>query len=370
MALCRGVWHVCRRLRPAALILGAASIVGCAEAPLSTHEHLARANAELAAFDLELVAAPAVIADLRYQAPAAACAWVYEIASSYEPAQAQEPNTISHLALGPAPRGSGDQPPEGLPIPPGAYFSGRLYYRGIRAEKRGVARDVYLSGLHAGPTAPTAGCLPQTWDPIEDAMTLGWPKLTGRITAVEEAWTGLRVAGKCNRSACVDPKTGGGGPENHERTCITMDWQNEFAGIYTIGAEHFALVRSLWSDGHGPPEPSNKEGIWSERTSLVALTSGRPVWSRAKIHHNFPRPTADKKNGAWAPVVRTWEMTSIDECAGSMSSLGWERPPATVEVAAVTLASLADADELAKSQKKSPKRGATRELAEGGAPSE
>lgn len=333
--------------------------LGCSEAPLGTHDYLPRIQPELEPFSVELKPAPTAVAPLRYGGPSDACPYVYEIATTYEPATRIEADSVSHLALGRSPKTKDPQPEEGEPIADGEVLEARIYYHGIRAEKRGVTRDVYISGLHAGPTAPTAGCLPQTWDPIEDTLTLGWPKLTGRVTAVDETWTGLRVAGKCNRSACVDPKTGGGGPDTHDLTCVTMDWQNRLVGIYDAGWDRLAVIRSLWTDGHGEAAPGNEQGIWTERTAVISLTHGRPVWTKTIVHHNFPLPTPDK---SMKPIARTWEMRSVDECPGSLASLGWSRDEEITTRVSEMLETLANADELRRSHKRSTRKRATRDV--------
>jgi hypothetical protein len=206
---------------------------------------------------------------------------------------------------------------------------------------------VWLSALHAGPTSPTAGCLGQTWDPIEDALALGWPKLTGRLTAVDETWTGLRVEGKCNKSACADPSTGRGGADNPKRTCVTQNFVETLAGVYAIGDERWALVTTTWTDGHGPADAGNSVGNWSERVALVSLEHGRPAWARAVIHYNFPQQLAD----GWGAVERTWEMQSIDECPGSLAAMGWSRGAADVQEALDAADALARSDELRHSRR-------------------
>ena len=242
------------------------------------------------------------------------------------------------------------QPDPARPIPNGETFAGRVHYEGIRVKDPGVSRDAWLSALHAGPASPTAGCLPQTWDPIEDAMALGWPALTGRLTAVDDTWTGLRVEGKCNKSACADPETGRGGADNPKRTCVTPNFSETLAGIYDVAGERYALVTTTWTDGHGPPDAGNTSGIWSERVALVSVDHGRPAWARAVIHYNFPQQLA---SGTWGPVTRTWEMQSIDDCAGSLAAMGWARSEADVQEAADAADALSRSDELRQSRQNS-----------------
>jgi hypothetical protein len=182
---------------------------------------------------------------------------------------------------------------------------------------------------------------------MEDALALGWPRLPARWAAVDEHWTGLRVEGRCNRSACVDPHTGGGGPDNHGRTCVTMSWDERLAGVFEIGGERFALVESRWSDGQ-----PDQLGIRAHRLALVSIDHGRPVWARAVIDHPFPQMTADKRQ---APVVRTWTMEAIDACPGSLASVGWTRPDDVVAEHARALEELAKSDE-AKRREDASKR--------------
>lgn len=299
---------------------------------------------------------PSVV--LGWQAPPEDCPHAYRLTVDYEPALRFEEDGTSSLILGRHPR----QRPEALegprapnrapdlaraaisgagPIPPGVMVPAHLFYQGVRAERVGATRDVYLTAEFAGPAAPTAACLPRTWDPMEDALALGWPELTGRLTAVGEQWNGLPVQGKCARSACVDPQTGGGGPEQHDRTCVTTPWHEQLAGLYVLRGELYAWIVSRWSDGHGPGQ-----GISSERRTLVSVEHGRPVWSQTTVDHRFSQPVAD---GGFAAVTRTWTLEAIDACPGSLATAGWERPPELADEELRLRDRLAHADELRKS---------------------
>ncbi len=331
------------------LLLGA-----CQDAALESHAQLPQLTEALQPFGVTLEVAPTSVTTLAYQTPSPACDQVYRIRIDNEPDIMHEEDSESFLSLGHPPPKRATVPTPAGPLASGEIFTANVYYKGIRAERVGVLREGYLSARHAGPTSPTAGCLPQTWDPIEDSMTLGWPKLTGRLTGVQERWTGLRVAGKCNRAACVDPKTGGGGPENHDRTCVTQDWQNRLVGVFEHQGERLALVHSTWTDGHGEAGPGNTTGIWGERVVLLSVDHGRPVWARHDLQHNFVRPTADKR---WAPIHRTWEMQSVDECPGSLASLGWERPPAVLEAVQAQRDALADPETIREQIRRKPRDG-------------
>lgn len=266
---------------------------------------------------LEPASAPTEVAMLAWHAPTDACPPVYRLTASYEPKLRFEEDSTSWLALGRDPRRPAPEHDDAEAIARGEIVGGRLYYHGLRAERDGASRDVSYGRELFGPAAPSAGCLPQTWDPMEDAFALGWPKLPGRIVAVGERWNGLRVEAKCNRSACVDPKTGGGGPDNHHRACVTEDWQETLLGIYEIDGERYAWIGSTWTDGH------EGAGIDTERFTLVSIEHGRPVWSQTVIDHRFSQPVAE---GGFAPVKRTWTLEAVDDCAGALPAAGWAAP--------------------------------------------
>lgn len=285
---------------------------------------------------------------LGWQVPPEDCPHAYRISTSYEPALRFEEDSASSLVVGRHPRQQPERPIEAGPIPPGAMVPAQIFYQGIRVERIGATRDVYFTGELVGPAAPTAACMPRTWDPMEDALALGWPRLPGRLTAVGEAWNGLPVEGKCNRSACVDPQTGGGGPDTHALTCVTPPWHETFAGLYEHQGELYAWIHSRWSDGHGP-----EQGINTERKTLVSVEHGRPVWSQTRVDHRFAQPVA---SGGQAPVVRTWTLESIDACPGSLTAAGWARPPELAVEDARLQDRLANADEVRRNPVRAPRR--------------
>lgn len=327
-----------RALAPGGVLgLALLHLGGCGDGPASTYKALPELREHLAAFAVVPEAVDVEIAALAWQAPTSACPHVVRLHARYEPELMHESDNDNTLALGLVP----DKPApafEGAPPPVGETVTLRLFYQGFRAEKRGTARDVFVSAEQIGPSAPTAACTPRTWDPMEDALALAWPRLPARLAAVDEHWTGLRVEGRCNRSACVDPSTGGGGPDNHHRTCVTMSWDERLAGVFDIGDERFALVESRWSDG----QPEGK-GISAHRLALISIDHGRPVWARARIDHPFPQMTADKRQ---EPVVRTWTLEAIDACPGSLAAAGWARPDDVVAEHDRALGELADSDEV------------------------
>ncbi|HET6583249.1 MAG TPA: hypothetical protein VFG69_07375 [Nannocystaceae bacterium] len=345
--------------------LALAVVAGCAEPPESTIAAWPAVKGALATYELAAESLPIRTATLAWQPPSPSCPHVYRLHAHYEPALLHEEDNSSTLALGRTPGSSdADGPP-----PLGETVALRLFYRGFRAETRGSAREVYVSAQEIGPSAPTAACTPRTWDPMEDALTLGWPRLPARMAAVDEHWPGLLVGGRCNRSACVDPKTGGGGEQQHERTCVTMAWDERLAGVYEIGGERLALVESHWSDGQMPIEEDGvqtKIAITADSVALVSLAHGRPVWARTTIDHPWPQMAADKR---MAPIVRTWTLESIDACPGSLAALGWERPEAVVAEHDRAVRELANSDELRRREEASKRRSeGERDLFAPGAP--
>jgi hypothetical protein len=311
-------------------VLASMIAIGCsASAPPSTYDGLPELRRIMSAYGLSAEPADVAMAHVAYRPPSRSCPQVYRLHASYEPAIKHEEDSTSHVVLG-----HEDRPRSPRPAPD--VFDGQLVYAGVRAQ-RPIVRDWSLSSEMAGPAAPTAACFPRTWDPIDDAFALGWPRLPGGLTAVDHTWSGLRVEGKCNRSACIDPQTGGGGPDNHHRTCVTPSWQETLTGVYEIDGHRLALVRRHWSDGHGD------DGIRTEGRALLSIDHGRPLWAQVVVHHGFPQLAADD---SWAPITRTWTMEAIDDCPGSLPHLGWQRPPEIDEDLQRMLEAFDRADEL------------------------
>jgi len=347
----------------ALLVVGASA---CGTAAIGSHLEERDVDAAMQAYGLDLAPSELPSVALGWQAPPPDCPHAYRLTVDHEPALRFEEDGTASLVLGRHPR---QQPtrlrgrnPNGAteqeralealrkpgteehatlgpgPIPPGVMVPAHLFYQGVRAERVGATRDVSFTAEFAGPAAPTAACMPRTWDPMEDALALGWPKLPGRLTAVGEAWNGLPVQGKCARSACVNPQTGGGGADEHARTCVIPPWHEQLAGLYEHEGELYAWIVSRWSDGH-----EAGQGIGTTRQTLVSVEHGRPVWSRTVIDHRFAQPVA---SGGFAPVVRTWTLEAIDACPGSLHAAGWERPPELADEEARLRERLAASDEL------------------------
>lgn len=270
---------------------------------------------------LSLLPAPTRVAFLAWQPPPRDCPLAYRVRvdDTYPPGFArvmhvEEEHSDAVLALG---RGRLSEPTEGTwpagPVPEGRVFEGQLVYRGPRTAGRELLREWALSATQLGPASPDAACFERTWDPIEDALALGWPALPGRRVAVGEVWTGARVEGRCNRSACIDPETRAGGKEAHERPCATMSWRERLDGVYLLGDARVAAISSFWSDGH----PLDT-GVWSERVALVDADSGRLVRAEISIHHNF------------TGVERQIRLDAVDTCPGGLVAAGYTPPEATL----------------------------------------
>lgn len=337
-----------RRLRPTGsartIGLGLVLLAGCSDPPMSAIAGVAELRTALAPYGLRPEVEDDGVVLLAWQAPPKSCAHAYRVHSMVDPPLLHEAASISTVTLARSEKaGAGEPGPPG----PGEVVELDVYYRGLRAEKRGLVRETYASAEFLGPAAPTAACMARTWDPVEDAFALGWPRLPARLTAVDEVWTGLRVEGKCNRAACVDPNTGGGGPDNHHRACVTMSWRESLVGVYTIADERVALVRSHWDDGHVGL------GLSTERLALVSIDHGRPVWAKSTLNHRFPELMGDNSFG---PVVRTWVMESADDCPGSLAALGFVRRVDDVVDVEYALSELADVEGLRERERRTTRK--------------
>lgn len=315
--------------RGAALALCVALASACAGDPAERSPPQAVAWAS-AALDLELEPAEDGAADLRWRPPSA-CAQVYRITVEEDYPESLEwamkvraEWSVSTLALAVDPY-VGRQPGSDGAAPRLAadgLWRGRSLFFGPRTKDREIIRELALSGSRIGPGAPDAACYERTWDPVEDALALGWPALPGRLTAIGERWRGARVESRCNRSACVLPQTGGGGPEAHHLACVTMSWRERLDGIYELDGRRVASIASTWSDGQ---EPS--AGVWSERVSLVDVDAGRLLASETTIHHGF------------LGITREIRIEAVDSCPGGLRSGGWRPEDADALEPAITRAS-------------------------------
>jgi hypothetical protein len=260
-------------------------------------------------FGLTPVAVADTVATLAWQPASCPQAYRVQIAESYPPGledmlRTRAEHSESWLVVAGSDKG-GEVWPAG-PVPEDRVFVGRSLFRGPKTQNKPLQREFALSATLAGPASPDAPCYERTWDPVEDALALGWPALPGRMVAVGETWRGARVEARCNRSACVDPQTRGGGPDNHHRPCTTMSWRERLDGIFQLGDGRVAEISSFWSDG----QPLD-QGIWSERKAIVSLEHGRLIHSETLIHHGY------------SGIEREVRIDAVDECAGGLVAAGW-----------------------------------------------
>jgi len=290
---------------PLALAGLVAGLSACA--PESPPQAVAWADAALG---LALEPADTAIADLRWRPPTT-CAQVYRITVDDDyPADAERAfgvpaeRSVSTLSLDrdPYAKAGGEASPR---LAADQLWTGRLIFFGPKTQDRELERELFFSGAQVGLASPDAACFERTWDPIEDALALGWPTLPGRLVALGERWSGGRVESRCNRSACADPITGNGGPEAHDLSCVTMPWRETLEGIYEVQGQRVAAIASYWSDGH-PPE----HGIWSERQALISVDDGRLLAAEITIHHNRYK------------ITRNLRIEAVDACPGGIPALG------------------------------------------------
>ena len=258
--------------------------------------------------------APTSVAPLAWQPPEPTCPLAYRVRidETFPPGLAEflhseEEHSESVLVLG-----HGVLPKktwsEG-PAPRGESFVGQLMFRGPKTGSRELLREWATSATLVGPASPDAACYERTWDPIEDALALGWPLLPGRRARVGEVWRGARVEGRCNRAACIDPETRGGGKKAHHMPCATMSWRERLVGLYELGGATVAQIAGFWSDGQ-----ELGVGIWTERAALVDVDTGRLLRAEVFIHHGFMN------------LERQIRIDAIDACAGGLVAAGWAPP--------------------------------------------
>lgn len=335
-------------MSPAAppLALAAALVACTGEAPPEPAEALQ--NAVLADFGLSLAPAPDRAAHLAWHPPAS-CTPTFRVRvdETYPDGLERLLNTkaehsVSFFAVGPRRGAQAMTWPPG-PVPEDRVFEGQMVFRGPKTADRPLLRDFALSRRLAGPASPDAPCYERTWDAPEDALALGWPELPGRLTAVGETWRGARVEARCNRAACVDPDTRGGGPQAHLRPCATMSWRETLTGLVELQGPgeplRAAVIDGLWSDGH-----ALGEGLWSERTALVAVDDGRLLYSHTRIHHTF------------SGIEREVRVDAVDVCPGGLVAAGWQ-PDAAVVAARETLAAELPTAKATTPREKTPPKG-------------
>lgn len=313
-----------------AAALGLALAACSAEPDELAAPELADLSARVFEPDYALALAPADtrVAHLAWHTPACPLAYRVRIDEAYPEGlekflNTQPEHSASFFAVAPAVTSTATWPPG--PVPQDRVFVGELSFQGPRTANRPLLREFALSATLAGPASPDAACHERTWDAVEDAMALGWPQLPGRLTAVGETWTGARVESRCNRSACVDPETRGGGKAAHQLSCVTPWWRERLAAVGEVatatGPLRVAVITSEWSDGL----PMG-EGLSSERTAVITVDHGRLLHAHAKIHHGY------------SGIEREVRIDAVDTCPGGLVDAGWTPPDAVVSAREAILA--------------------------------
>jgi len=153
-------------------------------------------------------------------------------------------------------------------------------------------RELWWGALEVGPRAPDWTCRRQTWDPLEDALALGWPRLPGAGLWVGQRWQGAAVEGRCHETVCVSPE----GQFGTGLPCRARAWREQLAGV----DGGLALIRGDWDDGHDPAQ--SEIGILTSR--VLVIDEGRPLYVRAVIDQR------------WVGVRRELTLERIDDCGG------------------------------------------------------
>lgn len=174
-----------------------------------------------------------------------------------------------------------------------------------------LERDFYSSPTAIGPAAPDAACRKRSWDAVEDALALGWPQLSPHRVRTGETWTGARVEGRCNETACLTPD-GLAGAGAHDLACVTPSWTETLVGVADAGWHRYAAIVGHWRDREDAEDIEG--GVITERRALLNIDNGRLAWSETRVLHR------------WSQIERRIVIESIDNCPGSLASIGWEPP--------------------------------------------
>ncbi len=158
------------------------------------------------------------------------------------------------------------------------------------ADEQPRIRELWWGPRSVGPSAPDFACRRRSWDPLEDALAFGWPRLPARWTWVADSWTGAAVEGRCHETICVDPD----GSFGHAVPCRARPWSEQLDGV----EGEMALIYGRWDDGH---DPDRREiGILTLREAVI--DEGRPLYVRAEIDQR------------WAGVRRELSLVRVDDC--------------------------------------------------------
>lgn len=171
----------------------------------------------------------------------------------------------------------------------------------VAAEQPRV-RELWWSARSTGPSAPDFACRRRSWDPLEDALALGWPRLPGARTRVGARWRGAAVEGRCHETTCVDTD----GSFAHAVPCRARPWTEQLAGA----DGELALILGDWDDGHDPAR--TEIGILTSRE--VVIDDGRPLYVRAVIEQR------------WAGLRRELSLVRLDDCGDRSLATPADRP--------------------------------------------
>lgn len=153
-------------------------------------------------------------------------------------------------------------------------------------------RALWWSSRAIGPAAPDFACRRRSWDPLEDALALGWPTLPAGRVSVGDAWVGSAVEGRCHETVCLSDD----GRFTHERPCRARPWRERLAGA----DNGLMLIAGDWDDGQWDDGHDPETGILTSRLAL--LDDGRPLQVWAGVAHH------------WSGVRRSLSLTRIDDC--------------------------------------------------------
>jgi len=156
-----------------------------------------------------------------------------------------------------------------------------------------------------GPAAPDFACRNRTWDPLEDALALGWPELPLARVRPGDHWRGQVVGGRCHETACLDAE----GHFDRARSCQARAWDEQLAGwLQPDSGAAMAVLRSTWDDGHeGETSTEGEFGILTWRELTIA--EGRPTLAQAEIWHR------------WTGVSRRLELRALGACESGRGDL-------------------------------------------------
>ncbi len=171
-----------------------------------------------------------------------------------------------------------------------------------------TARGLYIDRTQIGPAAADASCRDRSWDPLEDALALGFPRLPTHPVAVGSSWRGARVSGDgstcsareicCNLGACTDlgdPKAAGG--RDRSAPCVLPDWREQVEALPGMDPARELAIVGQWSD-RAPGE-------------LGASASRRVRW---EVGLQRVRSAEFRYVHPFLGVVREVRLEAIDRC--------------------------------------------------------